>query len=278
MISDQKRPSEPPIGNKPTETRELFQECERREKVTQSEYATLRESLIGELSFRPLSSPAAKVDRYQALINNLKTAPDDDSVWYVLAQLLRSEGIREPKNFLPTAVWRRLTNEAEERLQGFLKTDDYNVYLVRVWLPYTEPLLRKTKWLRKRDIRNQKATLERIGYAPAAVELVLNKPNGWASAVELTCEWLEWRSSYNAASLRNSYSRVFGKQRLREMNCFFCDNPADGKFWVYGNPVLQCGSHSADRLPESELDAWSDRLGGRWRRQNLDILCSFPPA
>ncbi|HEX9135426.1 MAG TPA: hypothetical protein VF905_00595, partial [Nitrospirota bacterium] len=84
------------------------------------------------------------------MISLLQGARDTVTFGYILAQWLRSERIRDPKDFLPADVWRRLINDAELRLQGLLQTDDYNAYLVRIWLPYTEPLLRKTKWLRDR--------------------------------------------------------------------------------------------------------------------------------
>jgi hypothetical protein len=288
MVSGENQPSARPTGDTRAEIERLYKQCAGRENISQSEYGKLRDFLVLELSFPPLFPPAPKLDPidlliwqghfYQTLISLLKKARDTVTFGYILAQWLRFERIREPKDFLPADVWRRLINDAEQRLQGFLQTDDYNAYLVRSWLPYTEPLLRKTKWLRDRKVRSLRAVLRGTGYDPVAVDLVVEKKNGWNSAVELTCGWLERRTSYKASTLRNSYSRVFGKSTLRKMKCSFCDSLPDGEFWVSGNPVLHCKAHRADRLPASEADALPDRVGARWWRENLDILCKVSPS
>ena len=163
-------------------------------------------------------------------------------------------------------------------VRGFLQTDHYNVYLVGIWLPYAEPLVRKTKWLKESGVRNPRVVLESAGYDSPAVNLVLEKQRGWNSAVEFTCEWLEKRTSYTAATLRNSYTRVFGRDVLSQMKCSFCDDPAEGEFWAYGNSVVHCKLHRADKLPTSEPDTLRDRLGRRWWRQKLNILCTISPS
>ena len=238
MVSDEKWPSAPSSETR-TEIKLLFEECARREKaIRQSEYGKLRDFLISELAFPQFFPQPPELDPtdlliwqgewYQVLVALLKKAGDDDMFWYVLAQRLRSEGIREPQNFVPAEVWRRLTKNAEERLRGFLQSDDYNVYLVRIWLPYAEPLVRKTKWLKESGVRNPRVVLESAGYDSPAVNLVLEKQRGWNSAVEFTCEWLEKRTSYTAATLRNSYTRVFGRDVLQPDEVFLLRRPCRG--------------------------------------------------
>jgi len=199
--------------------------------------------------------------------------------WYRLAQWLKSEGIREPDKFLPSNVLKRLT-----QIPGFSGADIRNTYAVRTWFPYTEPLVRKTKWLRQqKDVDLRKRLLE-LGYDSTAVNLATSGTSSqepWGSAVEFTCEWIASRSSgspteYQRETLRNSYSRFLGTWRYRLSKCSFCDKPAEIEFWAYGNPVRNCREHGADQLPTSEDAAWKDQSGRRWWRQDLEICYTTP--
>jgi hypothetical protein len=285
MSSDGKQPTADTSGR----VKALFEECKRRQReLKPSNYEAVRKFLIRELSFDRLLFPRApnldgselliwQGQLHQALVTLLKKAPDDDTFWYLLTQWLRSEGIREPERVLSPGLLRRLTQDSRQRLQGFLQTDDYNVYLIRIWLPYTEPLLRKARWLSAEGFRNRRAELERSGYDSQAVDLVLQK--AWNSTLEFTCQWIEdLTTRYRATTLRNSYSRVFGKTALSRMKCSFCQNQAENEFWADGKPVLHCKAHGPDQLPTCEENAWRDDTECRWWRDESDIRCSFPPV
>jgi hypothetical protein len=273
------------VDETPDAIRALFDECVRRERDLKTDkIEVVRNNLIRDLSFPrsqfptppDISDPDAvelriwRGDLYRTLTTLLKGAGNDDTFWWWLAVWLRYESIREPEAILPPNVLKRLTEEGVSRLKRFLKTDDYNVLLVRSWLPYTEPLLRKIKWLRTVGQRNPRAELTNAGYDPDALDALLDKR--WNSATEATCAWVANRTGlYDVDTLRNSYSRAFAKANFKKMKCFICAKPALNEFWAFGNSVLHCRKHDADKLPDVEGKGWEDRFGYRWWRNNLFI-------
>lgn len=270
------------------EIREVFERCARRQQqLNPSVYQTLRKLILSELTFSSLQFPRApdlpadskglliwQGQLYQALLARLK---DPDEYWSVLAQWQKYERLRAPEQFLPPDVWRRLTRNASARLRGFPGKKFYHAELVKIWLPYTEPLVRRRKWLRQTRTRTPDKVLQRLGYDSAVVELVLSK--GWNSAVEFTCDWVAQKGgSADAETLRNAYSEIFGQRFLRQTKCFICDRPAENEFWVDGDPIFHCAEHGADQLPTSEISAWTDRFGRNWWREDLNIRCTTPAA
>ena len=148
-------------------------------------------------------------ERYLELVQNLRGAKDAE-FYYWIEQWCKSEGIRVPEEFVPPKAARWLIKEAE--ISG---TGMRNARVVRIWLPYTEPLVRKTKWLRQKNAGNIERALKDLGYDSAAIEMVI-RPQHWVSPVDFTCEWVAWRSldtdkEYQRETLRNSYTRFFPK-------------------------------------------------------------------
>jgi hypothetical protein len=234
-----------------------------------------------------LFPPAPKLDRvdllnwegqlYEALVELLKTAPNDDSFWYRLAQWLRSERIREPGDFVPPGILRQLTSGAR-----FSGADIRNAYAVRNWLPYTEPLVRKAKRLRQQNAKDLRKRLLELGYDSAAVGLIITvgarDQKLWRSAVEFTCELvasrtLDTETKYQKETLVNSYSR-FIRRSLRLSKCSFCEKRAENEFWAYGDPIPHCRKHRADCLPTTGESALPDGFGRRWWREDSEIRCT----
>jgi hypothetical protein len=281
-------PLHEPTGDKPAEIRALFERCEQRQKaVSIFAFDKMRESFIQEMSFGPPQfnrRPAAEDapedawsgQLYQTLIKRLKDAGDDDEFWRRLTLWLKAEGIREPQDFLPEDKYRKLTKNSRELLAaGFSPADYYNSYLVRIWLPYIEPLLRKAQWLRQQNTPPEvKRVLLNLGYNPELLK-VLERPSpsgNWRSAVEFTCAWVaEKGGSGDTETLRNSYSRALGQRLWEGVICSFCEKPARKEFWAYGESVPHCTDHAADRLPTSEEFALPDRNERCWWRDDLDI-------
>jgi hypothetical protein len=209
---------------------------------------------------------------YLDFVEELKTA-SDMRLWYLLGVWLKDEGIRNPETFFPRKILKELTKEF-----GISQADLRNVNALRLWLPYTEPLVRKARWLRKQEVKPDalNARLEQLGYDDGAVSLSATKP--WRSPVEFTSEWVASRTlssdnEYQRETLVNSYSRYFKEWRPL---CFLCWERAVGEFWVCEKPIAHCQVHSPDKLPESENDAWLDRAGRRWWRQEFEIRYTMP--
>ena len=274
----------------PEDLRKLFNECSNNEKdLNLKKVESAKAALIRDWSF-PAQFPSAPAfadpnsmelrtwrgDLYKNLTAELKSAGNDDTFWWLLARWLRTEGIREPDDVVPAEVLKRLNQAATVRANKLLNTDFYNVLLVRIWLPSTEPLLRKKRWL-KSSGRNERNELKRVGYDSDALKVLLPRERQWESPVEFTCAWIEWRTRYNADTIRNSYSRVFNKTEFRRQDCFFCGEPAENEFWAYKISILHCDRHKADRLRTSEGEAWPDPFGYRWWREDLSIR-RFKPS
>jgi hypothetical protein len=293
MPTDATAPLREPVGDAPDEIRALFTNCVRRQRVaTPAKFEAVRVRAIQDLTFFPPSSP--KFDSldevliwrgllYGKLLSSLRSAQNDE-FWYRLALWIKSEGIREPEQFLPRDVYKRLTKEAEQQVKdsGLFGTGDFNAYLVRIWLRYTEPLLRKAKWLRQRkppcDVKRE---LERNGFDPKILAVLegKTKKQNWTSAVEFTCAWVAERGgAADAETLRNAYSRAYGQRMLSRISCSFCEKPAVNEFWVRGDPILHCREHRADGLPATENSARTDRFGRRWWREDLEIRCATAAA
>jgi hypothetical protein len=286
-VSREDERSQPP-GETRGDIEALFQRCERRQNTaTPSAVENLRTSLMLGLRFGEVCPTAPDVNSpdflisqghvYQHLVALLRGARHDkDKFWYVLAAWLRSEDLIQPDRLLPKDVFERLTKGYKARLNSLSVKDHYNSFVIRTWLPYTEPLVRKAGWLKKRKEKRQvlrpAEELNRLGYALDAAELATSKT--WVSAVEFTCEWLAPRLGVDAPTLRNAYSRVVGGQvtAATYQSCSFCKQPAKSEFWANGDPVPVCNTHKANKLPTSKTKAWFDHSGRRWWREDI-IVC-----
>jgi hypothetical protein len=292
MPTDEKPSLQKRLSDTPDEIRELFVRCGQRQKaVSNASFEKMRELLIQEITFARFPFPRRPEGgvpvvealswcgyQYQTLVELLKTAPNDFTLWYWLAQWFKSEGIREPDRFLSKEAYRELTKDARRQLAGFFGAAYYNSYLVRLWLSYTEPLLRKAKWLRQRKPPyNVKRKLQDLGFDREVLEVLEGQSRDWRSAVEFTCAWVAKKGGADAETLRNAYSQVFGQRTLSGVRCSFCEKPAENEFWAYSDPIPHCKEHGADQLPTTENSARTDRFGRRWWRQDLEI-CNIMPA
>jgi hypothetical protein len=271
-------------ANSEAEIKNLFRKCKVREEEWLSQRATVRtvarKWLFSEPKFRfgpKFTSPAgAAADDplvwnsfYRGLVEQFKTA-DDPRCWYLLGEWLKSEGIRDPAVFFPDSVLKQI-------MQGMdiSPGDVRNALLVNIWLPYTEPLLRKAKWLKPKQ--NRSAQLEGLGYDTKAVALVTSGRN-WTSPIEFTAHWVAERSrEFQPETLVNSYSRLYPKRHMSLVTkCAFCGEDVDGEFWVAEEAIPYCKDHHPDRLPESQPLAWADSQGRRYWRTGLEVQVTAP--
>jgi hypothetical protein len=275
-IRDNQPPQEPP-WDAPGKKERLFDRCVKMqvELDQASPQEIARQALFDERKLPMPPKPEATEpwfyrERYLELVEQLRLA-DDDMLWYWLGQWFKSEGIRAPEKIVPLDVAKRLLQEGD--ISG---ADICNARVVRIWLPYTEPLVRKTRWLRQDNAGNIKKRLKELGYDSAAIKMVAGLRR-WESPVEFTCEWVASRSTeYQRETLVNSYSRYLKRWWSEVNKCSFCRAEADGEFWVREESIPYCQLHRPDLLPLSEDSAWTDRRGRRWWRQNLDIR-RIPP-
>ena len=203
-----------PLVSRPEDLRALYDKCVSEERKLRSwNLSALKKRLISTVAFRTrFPIPTSHV------VNVLKKAKDNDEFfWFVLACWLSEEGVREPEDFLPPAIYSRLTQTARQYVKGISFNDMKLFEFVRCWEPYFEALLEDKKDLVKRhrtspaDVQKE---LSAAAYEPEAIELVMRKRR--RSTVELTCEWVAGRGIIPAKTrdpdpvrtLRNAYSRI----------------------------------------------------------------------
>jgi hypothetical protein len=277
-----------PLQNEPCESpdyiRDLLGRLVQREREWLDPSTRRTEPAIQEIFAEPAGPKFISLSRdlvddafrwknlYLQTVDQLRTA-DGIMLWYFLGIWFKSEDIRNPETFFPTEILEQLREKF-----GISVGDMRIVSLIRLWFPYTEPLVRKDRWLRKSgvDSRTRNQRLQQLGYNPGAVELIAAK--SWRSPREFTCEWVASRTQessrkYERETLVNAYSRYFTGWRAV---CPFGPERAVGEFWVCEEAVPHCDIHHPDNLPESQIDAWRDRTGRLWWREGLDIRYTAP--
>jgi hypothetical protein len=241
------------------EVKSLYQQCLEKEQRLPG-LKRVQELLPGEFAFgQPLFLPdppgISEVEKliraghkYQSLLERCRNSQDIDTILSLIARWLKHEGKREPEDWIPGAVLRRLL--PTRQLQGFPWTDLYHASQIDVWLPYTESLMSVAMSERKKRSSNPSRELLAAGYSPdsvkAAVRLVVHGRT--RSPVELVCQWLAERKKKPslAETLRNAYSR---RQRRHMPICSFCKQPAISEFYWEKCSVPYCSEHSPDQLP-----------------------------
>jgi hypothetical protein len=256
-----------------TEIRELFERCVQRqdslERTNPKELA--REWLFEDCKITPLPTGAADsliCQRYGELLEVLRRSGDIQA-WHWLGQWLKSENIRDPLKFFPETVLKRMVQAS-----GIEPARICNARIVRIWLPYTEPLVRRVKWRRQAKMENCITQWEAQAYDSRVTRALGSKK--WNSAVEFTSEWIaEWsqtrKKKYDRDYLVTSYSKCVANSWIRPSKCSFCRLQARGEFWIRGEPIPHCEKHSPDKLPKSLIEAWRDLVGRRWWREGMDI-------
>jgi hypothetical protein len=256
-----------------TEITQLFGRCVQRqdllEKIDPQQPA--REWLFEDCKITPLPNGAADsliCQRYRELLELLRTS-DDIGAWHWLGHWLKSENIRDPVKFFPEVVLKQLVQASDVS-----PADIRTARGVRIWLSYTEPLVRKIKWRRQGKQENPISQWETRAYDSDVVGLVNSK--AWNSAEEFTSDWIaQWsgerKVKYQRETLVNSYSRCVANWWIRFTKCSFCRQHATAEFWMREENIPHCKEHSPDKLPELLIDAWPDRAGRRWWREGIDI-------
>src|SRR5580700_1536428 len=151
-MSTQEKLSPPrSTGETPSEIESLFERCvqKERERQAQSTKEKMRPAIqeifaenAGPKFVYDLKGDALSLkNQYLQLVEELKTATDI-MLWYRLGVWLKDEGIRNPETFFPESILKKLAKHFE-----ISRGDIWNVNIVRLWLPYTEPLVRKAMWL-----------------------------------------------------------------------------------------------------------------------------------
>lgn len=215
-----------------TDRRSLYSDCEDRErKVLDWDLAAFKHQRVSHFAFgiplflssekgsapvrrkRKVKQRPSPAGKYLTLTHILKKTKNRDELWFLLALWLKQEAIREPEDFLPPAIYKRLTREARQRLQGISFTDMWYFELIRCWEPYFVRLLKDRKGFRPNTPIVEKELCD-LGYEPKSVKLIMQKR--WRSAVELACAWLADREVIPlknegqdpVSTLRNAYSRI----------------------------------------------------------------------
>ena len=261
-----------------TEVGALFRRCvKRQDSLERTDPRQLaREWLFEDCK---ITSPATGVadslicKHYRQLLDVLRT-DNDVEVWHWLGHWLKSENLRDPVKFFQEIILKQLLRAARVSPASIR-----NARVVRIWLPYTEPLLRRMKWRQQEQERNLVIRWEPRDYNFRAVELA-NSEN-WHSAEEFTFSWIgHWSQTrakkYQRDTLANSYSNCVAKWWIRFSSCSFCPRHATGEFWVREEPITFCRRHRPDMLPEKSSDAWPDQKGRRWWREAVDVY--FTPS
>jgi len=239
MSASNAEQSQKSAGQKRTlgQIQSLYEQCLSKERDLRenqpARHEDLRNRIVWELTFPGRKFPIAitadpgadtaslvrEGQKYIALLDLLKKAPNGDTRSYWIAQWLKDEGVAPPHQTLPKGIFSRLTKKARERLKGLSLTDLLYANLVLVWLPYSEALLADAEILRQQG-KDPAPQLIGLGYSIVAANCVVKR---WRSVVEFSCEWLARRSGLPLAkprldanparTLRNAYSRVYGSRR-----------------------------------------------------------------
>jgi hypothetical protein len=179
---------------------DLYMQCFAREKnVLNSALSRIR---LYKLLFieRPGLPPA---DRDEILAM-LRSAPDKETLWELIARWLKQENICEPEEILPFS----LNHLASKRLRGLSIKDTAYASVVEIWGPYFIRLMGDIE--KAGELTHlKKSQLKAKGYNLEVIESTVGKD----SPIEAICDWLEGRELFpgkDARTIRNAHSRCFG--------------------------------------------------------------------
>jgi hypothetical protein len=168
-----------------------------------------------------VSEQAAK---YRLLVEKFRDAKGANERLRLFAQWLWADLGVQPEDALGKNVTTHLSSKAAKRVNTMPWNDFYLGRLVQIWLPYCERLLEDSERVSMDSVNNQQR-LRALGYDSLAVQIVTANRKKWRSAIVLTCEWLANRGGIRmvkprkdadiARTLRNAYSRMFGRANSR---------------------------------------------------------------
>src|ERR1035438_5586038 len=184
---------------------ELFSRCEEHEKTINTKQSY--EFYVQEITFRTILSGD--------LAQQLRGARDSETQWFLLAVWMKQEKISQPKDFLPAAIYKKLTKDVREKLKISLR-NLYFFNLVETWTPYFERLLtdfyaikeknQKLRRDRKTHLTNPTVALEKAGYHSDAVRIIVTDRK--RRAVAAACAWLAGPKKGQEFRIRNAYSLI----------------------------------------------------------------------
>jgi hypothetical protein len=269
----------------PSQILDLFKQSQSAEArvTTPDKWKKVREIFIREMTFQGvpgLEKCVGHGEKYSFLLDLLKRSGNSDTIWYILANWLQSEGICTPEKLLPEDVFRRITQAARKKLAKLSWTDYYYTDLIRAWLPYSQALLQGIKALNPRELEKLAGQLRELGDEADSIRLATRRRR--PSAVTLTCAWLADRGVVRPAkrrkdpdpvrTLRNAYSRLCGSGAPRPLRCAFCEKSAISEFRAQDlTSALHCEKHTPEGLPTSPDEPWRDRKRRRWWRSGTEI-------
>jgi hypothetical protein len=221
---------------------------------------------------------------YQLFVDALQNTSTPDERLKVFAQWCWACLDIPPEQTLGVPLVKRLTSAALESVSKVPFNDLFYANVVQIWLPYSKRLIEDGSAAKAAKVMPDKLQkhLLSLKYEQSAVELFASKL--WQSPIEFACEWLAGQGRIDmikgrknpdtARTLRNAYTRIFGKSAPQLLRCEFCDQPPVGEFYSDENlSASHCKTHSSDQLPSTLSVGWFDSCGRRWWRRGETIYC-----
>jgi hypothetical protein len=144
--------------------------------------------------------------KYGQLLQNLKKLPDRELRCLLVARLLKQEGICEPNQFLSDHMLRDLTKRFSKR-EHLSPGDLRDGIVINTWVPYFQRL--RADFSTGKTLRRPKEEVAKLGYDNDAIQCVAFHRR---SLVQAACAWVAKRKNKRPETLRNIYSRVYGRK------------------------------------------------------------------
>jgi hypothetical protein len=160
-------------------------------------------------SIAPTQAVSLSEWRSQTLLEHLSKQQDRELRWLLVARWLQQERVCEPKQFLPPDLLQRLVKRFQRHMRAS-EQDFFYTNLIDNWLPYFHRL---QKALQETQLRRNREEVTKLGYDSSTVDWALRK----RSPIEAVCGWLSkhQKKTGSARTLRNAYTRLHGRQRIR---------------------------------------------------------------
>ena len=169
---------------------------------------------------RTVTAPSSTLER-RGVVHYLKKLPTVELRLLLVARWLRDNGVCEPEEILPAGVVKYLIKVFKKE-RGISFTDIYYAKLIKNWLPYFERLLEDRPQVSGTSHLGLTQWLIKQGHDRSAVECAMGSKRNKRSALSIGCEWLvrredirDIKAEADAGTLRNAYSRVYGKPRQK---------------------------------------------------------------